>query len=419
MDVITIVLWTGYFMVLYLVMFWLQIFLTRKKEKQQTDEIKSYPYISVAIPAYNEEKNIEETINSVLNLDYPRDKIEIMVINDGSRDNTEEVVKRVIKNNPGRDIWLYSQVNKGKAAALNMAIRIAKGEFFVSFDADSMISSDALRKILPRFGNDKRIAAVLPFMKVYNPTTVYQKMQWFEYMINFFYKKLMSDIDCANVTPGPFSVYRKEVLEEIGGFDEKNLTEDLEIALKIQKNHYKIIQLLTTDVYTKAPSTLKALYNQRKRWYKGTVLNALKYRDMFLNKKYGDFAFIQMPRLLLEWIILIGIAVALIYSNVIEPLLGAVQRVTLTGIHFSISSVMDKLKDLVFLDFNITTVFFMAVSILFSVLLLVYAHKEVKENLLKHNPLHMIGYMALYSLFVSVTFVFVAIDLLFRRVQKW
>jgi cellulose synthase/poly-beta-1,6-N-acetylglucosamine synthase-like glycosyltransferase len=416
----SIILWIGYFMVLYLVMFWLQIFLTRKKEKE-TEKITRYPFVSIAIPAYNEEKNIRETIESVLKLDYPREKMEILVVDDGSRDKTSEIVRRIIKENPERNISLCVKENGGKASALNKALSILKGEFFVSFDADSIIDSDALQKILPEFekDNEKKVAAVLPFMKVYKPETVYQKMQWFEYMINFFYKKLMSDINCVNVTPGPFSVYRKEIIERIGGFDEKNLTEDLEIALKIQKNHYKIIQLLTTDVYTKSPRNLRELYKQRNRWYKGTILNAFKYRSMFLNREYGDFGFIQMPRLLLEWVVIIGIALALAYVNLVKPGEKIIRGISLTGINFSLAPIIEKISQFSLLDLNITTVFFMAISIFFPILLLVCAHREVKENLIKHNPIHLAGYILLYSMFVCITFIGVSLDLMFRKSQKW
>jgi len=155
-------------------------------------------------------------------------------------------------------------------------------------DADSYVSKDALHKILPEFTNDN-IAAVLPLLKVRNPKNFLQKMQWLEYIVNMFYKELMSKLDCVHVSPGPFSVYKKSILMKIGGFDENNLTEDLEITLRLQKYNYRIVQLLNTDVHTIAPETFKELYKQRNRWFKGAVLNAVAYIKNDVQQKIWRF----------------------------------------------------------------------------------------------------------------------------------
>ena len=261
---------------------------------------------SILIPAYNEDKTIKRTIQSVINLDYPKDRLEIIIVNDGSTDNTAEIVKKIINEKCGSYIKLINQKNGGKGVALNNAIKKAKGEFFVCLDADSFIKEDALKKMLPEFENPD-VAIVLPLMKVKNPQTIVEKIQWYEYLINFFYKKLMAKLDCVHVSPGPFSVYRKKILEKIGSFDENNLTEDLEITLRTQKYHYKIVQLLSTEVYTYAPKTLKAFYKQRRRWYKGTVLNLVKHRSMMFNPKYGDFGMMQLPGVLLSGVMILSI----------------------------------------------------------------------------------------------------------------
>lgn len=204
---ITTVILTAYFISLFFIIFWLLVFFDAGA-KDRKKILKQFPSVSVCIPAYNEEKNIAETLKSVLKLDYPRDRIEIIVVNDGSTDSTRNIVENIMRNSKER-IRLLSQKNKGKAAAMNNGLGIAKGEFFVSLDANSTVSKDALKKILPYFETEDT-AAVLPLIDVKKKKTILQKLQYCEYILNFFYKRLMSNLNCIHVTPGPFSVYRKK-----------------------------------------------------------------------------------------------------------------------------------------------------------------------------------------------------------------
>jgi cellulose synthase/poly-beta-1,6-N-acetylglucosamine synthase-like glycosyltransferase len=107
--------------------------------------------------------------------------------------------------------------------------------------------------------------------------------------------KVLSYLDCMHVTPGPFSIYRKDVLGEIGGFNEDNITEDMEIAFKLHKAGYRIACTLNTGVYTIVPSTLKALYRQRKRWYTGSLITLMQHRDVMFNRNLGAFGLFFLP----------------------------------------------------------------------------------------------------------------------------
>ena len=111
----------------------------------------------------------------------------------------------------------------------------------------------------------------------------------------------MSLLDCVHVSPGPFSIYRRSILDIIGYFDTKNLVEDMEITLRAQNHHYRIVQSFDGIVYTHTPKTYKGFYKQRNRWYKGTILNMINYRKMIFNKKYGDFGLVMMP-----WVMIAG-----------------------------------------------------------------------------------------------------------------
>ncbi|MEM3399759.1 MAG: glycosyltransferase family 2 protein [Candidatus Micrarchaeia archaeon] len=240
--------------------------------------------LSVIIPAHNEEKRIGRCINSLLETDYP---MEIIVVDDGSTDRTAGVVAGY--SNVGARL-IKLRKNMGKAHALNEGIKVAKGELIAVLDADSFVSKDAPQHMLGYF-EDQKVAAVIPTLKVAEPTTAIQKLQWFEYISVALPKKLLSLLDSIYVTPGPFSIYRAEVLRRLGGFDENTLTEDHEIALRIQKAGYKIRCSLKAVVHTHVPENLAALYKQRRRWYIGYIQNTIKYAGM-LSPKYGDFALI-------------------------------------------------------------------------------------------------------------------------------
>ncbi|MBI2110111.1 glycosyltransferase family 2 protein, partial [Candidatus Woesearchaeota archaeon] len=198
-----LIIWFAYLFFLYFVIFWLLVYLDANLNERPVRR-KDTPFLSIAIPAYNEEDSIARTIDSVLKLDYPREKFEIMVVNDGSRDNTKEIVEDTIKGNKGFNIILLNQENKGKGEAMNTALEKARGEFFITLDADSFIKSDAANKLLGFFDSEK-VAAVLPVIKIASEKGFWSKMQYCEYLINFFLKKLYGDLDCIHVTPGPFS----------------------------------------------------------------------------------------------------------------------------------------------------------------------------------------------------------------------
>ncbi|HLC62762.1 MAG TPA: glycosyltransferase [Candidatus Nanoarchaeia archaeon] len=411
-----ILVWLGYSALLYMAVFWLLVFL----EKGTGDEIKpikNYRTVTIAIPAYNEEKTIRETIESALKLDYPKEKVEIIVINDGSSDGTKFVVERIIRERKDRRIILINQINQGKGAALNNALKKASGEIFIPFDADSTIREDALQRIIPEFDLED-MGAVLPLMKVKDPKNLLEKIQWCEYLINLFYKKLMSSLDCVSVAPGPFSAYRKSIIQKIGGFDEKNLTEDLEISLRLQKHHYKLKQLFSTEVYTNVPKTFKSFYRQRNRWYKGTIVNAFHYRQMALNREYGDFAFIQMPRLIVESALVLMLFIYLSYSSVIKPLVMKIYHLSLIDYEISIP-ISNYLSSFRFIDLDISNIFHGLAFSVVAILLIYYAHKHTKEPLRKYGLITIPAYLLSYSILAGIAIIGVFYDLARGKVQKW
>lgn len=408
-------LWIAYFLSLYFVIFWLLVFID-KEYRNKLRKFKKYPLVSIVVPAYNEGKNILTTLKPLINLDYPLKKLEIIVVNDGSTDNTKNIVKKFIAQNKDHNIKLVSQPNKGKGAALNKGLHISKGEFFVCLDADSIVESDVLRTMLPHF-TDKNIAVVLPSLKAYKPSNFWQKMQWFEYIVNMFYKKLMSRLDCLHVSPGPFSIYRKDILQKIGGFDENNLTEDLEVTLRLQSKHYRIVQIMNAEVYTITPNTFKSLYRQRNRWYKGAIINAIKYKKMIFNKKYGDFGFIQMPTIVIFGFLAIVLFASMIYYG-LKPYIKYIYNSVL--IDFDFYTLIKEFK----LNFNILEpnyklILIALVTLSISIFVLIKSHREVKERSSKYGALYLITYLYFYFFVMGIVWIGIMLDFAFRKNQKW
>lgn len=414
--IITSVLWITYFISLFFAVFWLLVLIEKKDEKKQK-KLKTFPIVTIAIPAYNEEATIAKTLESVLSLDYPKDKIECIIVNDGSVDKTGEIAKELVTKHKEHNIILISQENKGKGAAMNAAMKSSTGEFFVCLDGDSFVEPDALRKMLPYFDADN-IAAVLPSLKVKNPSNILQKMQWYEYIINMFYKELMARLNSVHVAPGPFSVYKKSILEEVGGFDENhNLTEDLEMALRLQSKHYRLIQLLNTTIYTVAPDNLKSLYKQRNRWYKGSILNALHYKKMIFNKTYGDFGLIQMPTILISGIIALVLILSTIYYSV-TPYFRHYANLKL--IDFDIMTIIRNMTfNFNILDLNYTVLFVGIIMICITLYVIKRSHICVNEKVIKFGLFTFIFYIFMYFFILSTMWIGIAFDLIIGKKQKW
>lgn len=411
-----IIIWVIYFCFLYFIIFWLLTFAEANKLDTKK-KILNFPFVTIAIPAYNEEKTIVKTIESAVGLDYPKDKLEIIVVNDGSKDKTASFVREQIRKYKDVKIILINQRNGGKGKALNAAIKIAKGEYFVSLDADSSPRRDALKILLPYF-TENNVAAVLPLLKIKQPKNLLEKIQWAEYMVNLFYKRLMAILDCVQVTPGPFSVYRKNILKKIGGYAEDNLTEDMEITMRLQKNHYKIKQVNDTEVYTIPPGNLKAFFKQRNRWYKGTLINAYHYKSMAFNKEYGDFGFIQVPRLLTEGFLAVSAFFIVSYVTIVRPLWFKYHNYAL--INFDIIPLFSKwFSNFSLLDLDYMNLFLSFSMTLIVLFLLYHAHKQTREKFSMNSIISIPLYILFYSVLASLSLLSVFIDLARGKKQRW
>ncbi|MBU2639219.1 MAG: glycosyltransferase [Nanoarchaeota archaeon] len=250
---------------------------------------KRFPKVTIIVPAYNEETTLKGTVYSLLNLDYPKDKLEIIVVDDGSKDSTYEVAKQFIK----KGVKVFTKENGGKATALNFALTKSTGELVGCLDADSFVTSSALKKMVGYF-EDPEIMAVTPSIKVWKDNCLLQKMQKVEYLMGVFLRKAFAYLDSIHVTPGPFTIYRKWFFDKYGGYDVGNLTEDIEVALRIQRHGFSIENVMDANVYTISPNKFKSLLRQRNRWYIGFLTNVFNYKDLF-GLKHGNLGILVLP----------------------------------------------------------------------------------------------------------------------------
>ena len=405
-----------YFLSMYFAVFWMVVLLSNRNELERK-KLGKLPLVTILIPAFNEEKSIAKTILSVLKLDYNKEKLDIIVVNDGSTDKTKEIVEDIIKKNPDFNISLINQKNGGKGSALNRGLEIAKGKYFICLDADSFIEKKGLKRLLSYFTSDE-IAVVLPMLKVKKPKNMLQKVQWYEYILNMFYKELMGKLNCVHVAPGPFSVYRTDVLREVGGFDANhNLTEDLEMALRLQSKNYVLVQTLDTEVETISPSNLKDLYAQRNRWYKGALINAFKYKKMFLNKKYGDFGMMQMPTIFLSAILALVMIISILYYT-FEPYFRYIYHLSFVDFDI-ITMIKNFIPSYHIFDFNYMTLFVALCMLAVTFFIFRKSHIKTKEKIFKFGSIPVIVYIFFYFLLLGVMWIGIVFDLVLRRRQRW
>ncbi|MBI2046091.1 MAG: glycosyltransferase family 2 protein [Parcubacteria group bacterium] len=292
---------TALFFSLYFEIFMLITYLERRKILHErvrlpTDTHAGLPGVTIIVPCYNEENTLTKTVESLLNVDYPKDKLHILAINDGSTDDTALVLKKYIGH---PQIKVINKENGGKHTVLNLGIARATTDFVGCLDADSYAKPDALIRLMRRFENPL-VMAVVPSLHVSSAETLIQKMQLVEYVIGTFLRSILGELNALYVTPGPFSIFRKSVFETIGYYKQAHNTEDMEMALRMQSHGLMIASAHDAVVYTSSPRTPKTLYRQRVRWVSGFLNNVRDYRHMLFRFRYGHIGGFILPMMLLS-----------------------------------------------------------------------------------------------------------------------
>ncbi len=258
------------------------------------------PSVSVLIPAHNEEIGITKTITSVLETNYS--KLEIIVVNDGSTDSTHNMITEFIahyrKNEHAKASIEYIALrNGGKARALNQALKKATGEIIITIDADSVMDPATIQNMVKRFTGPK-VAAVAGNVIIGNRKKTIGLIQQLEYLYGFYFKRADSLFNAVYIIGGAAAAYRREILDQMGGFDPDIITEDIEISTRMLSLGYRTCYAADAVVYTEGPSTIQGLCNQRLRWKFGRLLTFYKHKRLFFStqKKHNPYlSFFILP----------------------------------------------------------------------------------------------------------------------------
>jgi len=259
------------------------------------------PGVTVVIPAYNEEKVVSQTIDSILAQQYAG-PMEIVVVDDGSRDATYQQARAIHGNNPR--VRIFTKPNGGKASALNFGIAHALHDIIVALDADTLFARDTVAELVQPLA-DERVAAVAGNAKVGNRINLVTRWQALEYVTSQnLDRRAFSLLDCITVVPGAVGAWRRSAVTEVGGFREDTLAEDQDLTLAVRRAGYSIAYADGAIALTEAPDTLRALARQRFRWSFGTLQCAWKHRGTLFRGRYGTLGWIALPNVWLFQLLL-------------------------------------------------------------------------------------------------------------------
>lgn len=264
-------------------------FIGRSREKRLTFDDSFAPTVSVVIAAYNEERVIARTIEAVLANEYP--DLEIIVVDDGSKDDTSGAVARAF----GDRVELVHQENAGKAAALNRGFALAHGEIIIALDADTIFAKDTIRKLVRRFA-DPIVGAVAGNVKVgnrINPLTYWQAIEYIT--SQNLDRRAYSVINAVTVVPGAVGAWRRAAILQASGYTTDTMAEDMDLTWRIRRIGWKVDTETQAFGYTEAPDSFRALFKQRFRWAFGTLQCLWKHRRAV--GRYGWFGKVMLPSL--------------------------------------------------------------------------------------------------------------------------
>jgi biofilm PGA synthesis N-glycosyltransferase PgaC len=263
----------------------------RGAPKYSEHDEASLPMVTLVVPAYNEGVVIEAALRSLLVLDYPN--YEIIVVDDGSTDDTYEKALAVARESHDISIRVVTKRNGGKAEALNTGMSLARGEFILNMDGDAKLSNNTIRACVRHFDNP-RIGAVAGNVKVINRENIWSNIQALEYVEGLaMARKAQSFLRVVNIIPGPLGMFRKSVLQQVGGYDHDTFAEDCDLTLKILLQGWHIAYEPTAISWVETPSSLLNLLKQRYRWTRGILQATAKHKAaLWQPRKAGVNCFI-------------------------------------------------------------------------------------------------------------------------------
>ncbi len=278
-------------------------YLVKRNEESHAEQISdaALPMITLVVPAYNEGMVIQAAVRSLLQLDYPN--YEVLVIDDGSSDDTYEKSLAVAREDHNVPIRVITKPNGGKADALNTGMTHARGEFILNMDGDTKLSRNTLRACIRHFDNPS-IGAVAGNVKVLNRDNIWTKLQALEYVEGLaMARKAQSFMRAVNIIPGPLGMFRKTVLQQAGGYDHDTFAEDCDLTLKLLMRGWHIAYEPTAVAWVETPSRLLDLLKQRYRWTRGILQATRKHRSAMWNPRKAGINFFILWYMLFEGIL--------------------------------------------------------------------------------------------------------------------
>lgn len=410
MDFITIVFLIYSFLAFYFLFLFILTYIHNKKEFFSTPPITKEYSLSIVVPCYNGEEVIRNTLNNLLKLNYKELK-KIIVVDDCSTDNSYAIAKEYEKKYPDKIKVVQTPKNSGNAAgAKNYGAKFVKTELIGFTDDDSLPEKDSVNYMIGFF-DDKKVGAVTSTVLIRNRNNFILRLQSIEYKVIKFSRKLLEFLDSIYVTPGPLAIYRKSAFEGVKGFDEKNLTEDIEITWHLQYKGYKIKMAVPSRVYSVAPDKIGGWIRQRNRWNIGGLQTISKYKSTFLRK--GTLGKFILPFFVLSWVVgLFGIGIFgyRIFRAIILKYLSASYSIQAQTAVFSLSDINLTLSALIFFGL---TVFFL------SLFYTIFALLNIKEEKYKKENWFTIGFYMLFYLILYPIILIISIYKFLRGDIKW
>jgi len=411
MDSLTIVYLTYSFIAFYFLFLFILIYIPNRKEFFSYPKITKEYSLSIVVPCYNEEKSIAGTIQALLDSDYKNLK-KIIVVDDCSTDNSYKIIKQFAKKYP-RVMALKTPKNTGKASgSKNYGAGFVKTELIGFTDADSYPKKESIKKMIGFF-DDKKVGAVTSSVFVKKRTKFIEKLQSIEYKIIVFSRKLLGFVDAIYVTPGPLAIYRKSAYDKVGGFDESNLTEDIEITWHFVSKGYSIAMCTQSKVYTVAPDTFREWFNQRIRWNVGGIQTINKYKKAFL--KTGMLGSFILPFFVFSWILgIFGLFILAyrVFRRFIVQYLSATYSIQTQTAVLALREI--NLTPSILIFFGVA-IFILSIS--FTAIALLYS-KENKKEFKRHGLQDIIAYMFIYLLAYPILLI-VSVYKFFKGKHSW
>lgn len=251
-----------------------------------TPSVKELPPISVLVPAYNEADVIQGALASLAAMDYP--EFEVVVVDDGSTDETLALAAAWEGKHGAAEIKVVTKGNGGKASALNTGLAVSKHPYLFCMDADSRLEPTTLSRAMRHF-SDPSVGAVAGNVKVENRGKLITKLQALEYIEGLnMPRRAQGFIAAVNIVPGPVGLFKREAIDEVGGYDTDTFAEDADLTLKLVAAGWKVVYEDRAIAWTEAPEGWLDLVQQRYRWTRG-ILQSLRKRKSLFVKPFPDF----------------------------------------------------------------------------------------------------------------------------------